>query len=398
MSENTETPVKSGAADAVRPPTFEELTPSERAERIPQQIFDLKKDEPAFIFSKDNLLMIKRYEAAVRRLPSSREELAGTLDFAAVGLEIDDVHRFYDNLRTHVNGWDDIEDACKKMGSELQVFAETLFTEGVAFIAELKSTDAWASLENTSLNDIDLEKAPPVPLSSKDTATFKEGVDSYLKDIESQIKERLKSIRHVKALTDRFADVIGSHLKPTADGLLKAMNKKDVSLEVQKIDLELTELDNAIERKLDEYNGLVGASFYGLVFGPVGLLITGGIYGAQAEEVRAEKNTLIARREASAVRKSNLLAQSESFELTKRLIMDLQFRLVEVRTAVKNLEDVWVLLEVYVEQSLAQLEKVDTQVMLKKFVRQFQRVISPWKDILGISKTISKLFNETIVS
>ncbi|RZI90294.1 MAG: hypothetical protein EOP15_05165 [Pseudomonas sp.] len=398
MSENTETPVKSGAADAVRPPTFEELTPSERAERIPQQIFDLKKDEPAFIFSKDNLLMIKRYEAAVRRLPSSREELAGTLDFAAVGLEIDDVDRFYENLRTHVNGWDDIEDACKKMGSELQVFAETLFSEGVAFIAELKSTDAWASLENTSLNDIDLEKVPPVPLSSKDTATFKEGVDSYLKEIESQIKERLKSIRHVKALTDRFADVIGTDLKPTADSLLKAMNKKDVSLEVEKIDQQLTELDNTIEGKLAEYNGLVGASFYGLAFGPVGLLITGGIYGAQAEGVRAEKNALIATREELAVCKSNLLAQFESFESTKKLIMDLQFRLVEVRTAVKNLEDVWVLLEVYVEQSLAQLEKVDTHVMLKKFVRQFQRVISPWKDILGISKTISKLFNETIVS
>jgi len=398
MSENTETPVKSGAADAVSHRTFEELTPSERAERIPQQIFDLKKKEPAFIFSKANLLLIKRYEAAVRQLPSSREELAGTLDFAAVGLKIDEVHRFYEDLRRHVNGWDGIEDACKKMGTELQVFAEALFREGVQFIAELKLTDAWVSLENTSLNDIDLEKTPPVPLSSKDTKTFKDGVDHYLKEIESQIKERLNSIRHVKALTDRFADVIGSHLKPTADGLIKEMNKKDVSLGVQKIDQELEELDNAIQRKLDEYNGLVGAAFYGLAFGPIGLVITGGIYGAQAEGVRADKNALIATREELAIRKSSVLAQSESFESTKKLIMDLQFRLVEVRTAVKNLEDVWVLLEVYVEQSLAQLEKVDTQVLLKKFVRQFQRVISPWQDILGISKTISTLFNETIVS
>lgn len=60
----------------------------------------------------------------------------------------------------------------------------------------------------------------------------------------------------------------------------------------------------------------------------------------------------------------------------------MQFRLVDVGTAIKNLEDVWVLMEAYAKNSKKRAAGVSTQLALKRFVDRFQRVISPGKTFL----------------
>lgn len=114
---------------------YDKLTEDQRIELVPGQIFELKKNEPAFIFSRDNLRTIKRYEDAVRQLPHDyQDKLSET--FAAFGLDVADVNVFFENLRKHVNSWDRVEDACKTMGADLQVFAEDLIREAESLIGD----------------------------------------------------------------------------------------------------------------------------------------------------------------------------------------------------------------------------------------------------------------------
>ncbi|WP_449431425.1 alpha-xenorhabdolysin family binary toxin subunit A [Pseudomonas putida] len=376
--------------------TFEELSVTERAELIPQQLFDFKKAEPAFIFSKENLRTIKRYESAVLKLPVGREALAASLNFSAVGINIEDVEYFYDNLRLHVGSWNGLEDACKKMGAELQTFAESLLAEGGSFINELKMTEAWQSSSALTIAELEQEGLPSVPLSGKDAETFKDGVDHYLLDIRNDVVEKLAAVRHVKKLADHFGSAITTHLKPMADNLVRTIASREVVAEVADIEMQLVQIDKDVESKSQEYNGLVGSAFYGLLFGPIGLLVTGGIYGSKAEVVRGEMNKLVALRRELVEKKYAITKQTANFDIIKMTTDDLRFRLVEVSAAARNLEDVWLLLETYAEQSLAKMEGINTNLMLKKFVRQFERVIRPWISILDISKDISRLFNEEI--
>jgi hypothetical protein len=136
--------LEEGSAQSQVNKSYEQLTEEQRAILIPSQMFDLKKDEPAFIFSRDNLRTIKRYEATVRQLPMPAEiSESGTL--SVLGLEAQDVNIFFDNLRLHVDSWDDVEDSCKSMGADLQVFSENLIKEGANFIDAITALDSWDS-------------------------------------------------------------------------------------------------------------------------------------------------------------------------------------------------------------------------------------------------------------
>ena len=372
-----------------QPLPFEKLTEDQRAEFIPAQIFELKKNEPAFIFSKENLDTIRRYEYDVRKLPAPHDVLANKA-FAILGLNAIDVNIFFDNLRLHANSWDLVEDACKSMGAELQIFAENLISEAAALIEKIQSMDGWDS-EITADNSED-----PV-LSVNDKETFRESVDEHLSIIVEDIEEKLKTIRHVKSLVDSFGDQITRNLHPMAKSLMEGMKPAQVSEKLITLEAEIAELDIDIQRMLEDYNRLVGTAFYGLVFGPAGLVITGGIYGYQAERIRAEKNQKIQDRKVLVENKIALMGSSGDFDSIMTHISEMEFRLVEVGSAIKNLEDVWVLLESYAKHSRKRIEGVSTQLALKRFSERFKRVVTPWNNILGISKHVSKLFNEEFV-
>ncbi|MDV9032105.1 alpha-xenorhabdolysin family binary toxin subunit A [Pseudomonas sp. RAC1] len=386
----TEQRAENSASKASLP--FDELTVDERVEFIPQQIFDFKKKEPAFLFSQDNLRTIKRYQRAVRLLPRERREMEANVNFTALAISADDFWSFHENLHQHVDAWDGVEDACKTMGGDLQVFSENFITEGVKFIAELKNTQAM----DTLLPAIPADKIPRAALSTADITSLKSAIDLYLPTIQGEITEMLATIRHVKALVDHFGEQIDKVLHPKGSGLLACLKKESVDKKIATIGEQLIALDTEIEKKVAQYDKLVGTAFFGIAFGPIGLIVTGGIYGAQAEVVRKDKNALIEERDMVATQQRELLAEIENFVALKRMVTDINFRLVEVRAATKNLEDVWVLLESYMSASIKKATAVSSNVELKKFIVQFERVLSPWTNILNISKQLSAIFNEAL--
>nr|WP_314488369.1 alpha-xenorhabdolysin family binary toxin subunit A [uncultured Pseudomonas sp.] len=369
-----------------KPQSFEKLSVEQRAELVPKQIIDFKKNEPAFIFSKTNLMQIRRYVLTVKKLPPDITALRTFADFEVLGLSIEDVFVFHENLRMHVASWDGIQESCKRIGNELQLFAEDFLVEGAKFLASVE-VSAEQKLEQAKGH---------TPLPATVTNELKESSDIYLSHILEELKLRRDSIQHVKTLIDTFGKAIAENLQPMGLSLTKAINKRNADHEIAELGQSLDQLDQQIAEAEQRYSGLVGTAFYGLVFGPVGLAITGGIYGAQAEQVRSEKNALIEKREGLTNRRAALLSGLEGFENLQTSTADISFRLVEVMTAVEHLEDVWRLLETYVETSIKKSGEVSTVGTLRRFTAQFGRVMRPWGSILNISKQLSLLFNEAL--
>ncbi|WP_459206497.1 alpha-xenorhabdolysin family binary toxin subunit A [Pseudomonas sp. MLB6B] len=368
------------------PLSYEQLSVEQRAEWVPKQIMDFKKNEPAFIFSKTNLMQIRRYVLAVRRLPPDFTTLSELTNFEVFGISIDDVFVFHENLRKHADSWDGIQESCKQIGNELQVFAEGFLEDGAKFTA---------SVQGSIDKDLGLAEGD-APLPATVTNELRDASEIYLGQILGELQERLNSIQHVKKLIDTFGNAISVNLQPMGLNLAKAIDKKDLGSDIAKLGQSLETLDQAIKEAAERYSGLVGTAFTGIVFGPIGLVITGGIYGAQAEQVRKEKNNLIEERKELISKRSALLSGLDGLESLQTSTADINFRLVEVQTAVEHLEDVWRLLETYVNTSIKKSREVSTLGSLRRFLAQFERVLRPWESILNISKQISVLFNEAL--
>ena len=59
---------------------------------------------------------------------------------------------------------------------------------------------------------------------------------------------------------------------------------------------QIEELDDQIDLLTATYKKLVGLAFTGMAAGPLGLVITGGVFGDKAEKCRKQKNQLIEQR------------------------------------------------------------------------------------------------------
>ncbi|MDG9884995.1 alpha-xenorhabdolysin family binary toxin subunit A [Pseudomonas sp. GD04058] len=385
--------------------SLQAMDAQQRAEFVPQQYFDVisrradnNRMQPALIFTADNLRSIKRYVHYVLRLPKSIDEINGTHDLSLIGIDAAQVDRLYTNLRTHVETWDVLERETKSLGTRLEIFASSFITDGRTLIEKLEATEAFRTLK-ARLRDV----VDEVSLARSGFRVLGKGERKQVADLRSHlgiIAEDIAEVRQqITAIKERaqwFADAVVRQLRPETDALNRQI--KDISPEKLVDDLrqQLTPLDEEIEKMDASYQKLVGLAFTGLVFGPIGVAITGGIYGAQAEGVRAANNLLRRKRETLVQQIEAISPMVGVFETTTLQIADLKFRLTEVQTAAKNLEDVWNMLGVYVEQSGEELELIGTDIELATFMLRFERVLRPWHSIRDISSQLSKIFNETV--
>ncbi len=385
--------------------SLQALDVQQRAEFVPKQYFDVisrraqdSRMQPALIFSASNLRSIKRYAYYVLRLPKSIEEINRSHDLSLLGIDAAQVDRLYTNLRTHVDTWDVLERETKTLGTRLDLFASAFIGDGSALIEKLSATEAFRGLNarlGGALDEASLQRVGFRQLAEGERKQIA-SLGNYLDLICEDIAEVKLLITAIKERARWFTDAVVRQLRPETDALNQQI--KDVSPEkvIDDLRARIVPLDKEIEQMDATYQKLVGLAFTGLVFGAIGVAITGGVYGAQAEAVRASNRRLRRERELLVQQIEAINPMVGIFETTSLQIADLKFRLTEVQTAAKNLEDVWHMLGLYVEESGEELAQVATDVELAIFVRRFERVLRPWHSIRDISSQLSKIFNETM--
>lgn len=385
--------------------SLQTLDAQQRAEFVPKQYFDVisnradnSRMQPALIFSADNLKSIKRYVDYVLRLPQSVEEITGSHDFSLLGIEPDQVYRLYTDLRTHVGTWDVLERETKTLGTRLELFAETFIGEGEQLVDKLKATEAYRALRSRLgdvIDDVSLTRVSYKPLDEGERQQIV-SLNTYLTLIAEDILEVRSNITAIKERALWFTDAVVKQLRPEIDGLTRQIKEVNAEKIIADLREQIVPLDKEIEQLNAAYDQMVGLAFTGLIFGPIGVAITGGIYGSKAEAVRATHRRLSRQRDVLARQIVSINPMIGIFETTSAQIADLKFRLTEVQTAAKNLEDVWNMLGVYVEQSAEDLGQITSDGELATFILRFERVVRPWRSIRDISSQLSKIFNETM--
>ena len=198
------------------------LDPQLKAELIPLQYIETISDpiktdqQPGLIFSRENLLVIKRYVKAVDSFPGASEPISEWIDFVKLGLDGEGVSSFISDLNQHAEGWEPLERETQALSVKLENFAQTFATEGALLVSEIRS------MHGNSLSDIEdavLEQLETVPLDENERTLKAESILGAIEDIKELIDRMSKDIDQVQTRADRFYKDVEDILLPKLAGL-----------------------------------------------------------------------------------------------------------------------------------------------------------------------------------
>ncbi|MHC8324282.1 alpha-xenorhabdolysin family binary toxin subunit A [Pseudomonas sp. GB2N2] len=383
-------------------------TLDDAAKYVPVQYFGVMAGEDApdykdgtFIVKKSNIVAIKRYVNSSLRLPvdlSAVEKMLAYTRADSEGLEPRDIQALHQEIHKHALSWGTLERETKNLGGRLDLFSKGFINTGELIVDRLKGFRGYRDLVGTVDTMTPEERAilAAIPLGNSDTEKVQSLV-RFFDRMKADIESFYKRVSAVKALASEFSRKITEDLLPVITVKLRYVEAAGIEKDarVEHIKRELKELDQAVAEKLDEYRSLVGYAFTGLVFGPIGVAITGGIFGSQAERVRGEKNALLEKR-------TELLEQMRGATVSKLMselaggLINIQALMKDAEEGARNLEDVWALIWLYIDESASRLSEAENSLDLSMLVLDLESVIEPWKVIKGHANALSKVFNEVV--
>lgn len=376
----------------------------EASKLVPVQYFGKRMeniDDETFIVKKSHVVSIKRYVRAGLALPVNISEVEAFLGYRESGYEALDpasMQRLHQQIHQHAMSWATLERRTKDVGNHLDLFASTFIKSGETIVEVLKGSEAYKNFEGNvdSLSEDEKESLAAIPLGSTDSKRV-ENLGKALKWARKDIEVFYLEVADVNRLAIDFSRKISDELLIQLAQKQKIVDEVrfDRDDEVDALREQIKSLDEQIAEKQSEYDSQVGYAFTGLVFGPIGLLVTGGIFGAQAEETRAQKNKLLKRKE-DLVGKLSKARLSQSLITLATRFTDMRSLMKDAEQGIKCIEDVLGIVWSSLRVSLDAFKGNATELDLLLLVLNLQAIFEPWKTIKGHAHALSAVFNQII--
>ncbi|RMM58425.1 hypothetical protein ALQ74_01398 [Pseudomonas savastanoi pv. glycinea] len=354
----------------------------------------------ALILTREDILSLKRYERHALNIPTSLTRVEQQLGFTRSyipGLEPEDMLVTYQAINNHGKSWLSIEDGIKRSGFAIELFATQFSRQGEQIINYIEKMDFARQLDLTvaDLNIEEVRNTAPVPLGETDQRVCIT-LAEFLKKTASQIKNHQHAAQTLADHIDTFSTVLSVQLIPGINDKVKLANCSDLDQQIQDLEKDIEQLTTEIEQKNNEYKTALYNIAWGLFGGPIGVAITGGIFGAQAEEIRKEKNRMVASKNEKVQKleeKSPLAAAVRSLQI---LFEDMNIRMMDAHQSATHLKDLWTMLAAYIDRSASEISAITTDQALMIFAMQFQGVVTPWREIRGMANQLLKIFDSAL--
>jgi hypothetical protein len=354
----------------------------------------------ALLLTKEDILSIKRYERYALNLPHTLQtvQIQLGIDSSGIrGLEPFDIMNTHVAIREHIISWASIERNIKLAGFQIDLFADTLTRQGREI---LKYIDGMDFLEQalTTVAEVTqdiIDKMVPAQLSDRDMAV-KSALSAYIADMGTNIRLHQQSAVDLKNSLITFTTALRNALIPDVMQKLDLVKQNNLEHQIQELRKDIERLTKDIDQKNKEYSTAKKNIAWGVLGGPIGVAITGGIFGSKAEQFRKEKNKLVAEKNEKIAQlniKQPISAAVRSLEVR---FQDMHIRMEDAVESATNLQDLWALMANYIESSAKDLEKITDNQVLLQFALNFRSVINPWADIKGVTERLLKIFEDAL--
>ncbi|MEY1087407.1 alpha-xenorhabdolysin family binary toxin subunit A [Morganella morganii] len=359
---------------------------------------------PAGIFTHNDLVHIKRYIHYGMTLPRETEdviEFIGYRDTELTGFEPHNIQRLFFNIHQHALSWEHVESMTKQQAIDLEIAGAAITATGNYILNAINEMPVIRRAE-VLLQDATADKLKDITYRSQDNVISGE-LTKILSAMKDDITEERRKTQQVKNIISRFRlELIGGtdesgneipsliyEVKRKQKTLLKNRDS-DATRELQS---EIQVRNEEIEILKREYSQFVKLSFSGLIGGIIGLIITGGIFGYRAEQVRRRKNKLL---EEVAELEEQVIARQTIQQLIIRLdkeLSTLDGYFTDAHVAVDHLDFMWQVMLTEITESLNTFVQINDAYSLLQFSLQLKKITLPWQRVRGYAKELVAIFD-----
>ena len=360
----------------------------------------IDKKELGFLIRRGDIANTRQYVRYAQALPTRLQAVRQRLNYDAIGvpeLEPESIMKMHVSIVTHANTWSALEAGSKELARQLEKFSSEFLVFGNALLDLIKEVELGRRLTGTleDLTEQELQRLSQMLLNATEK-TVVANLKKYLLMLQERTQKFIKEVSHVEKLASVFEGTLTDHLIPTLQVKLSAYKYSGKLGERDEWVDQIEELDDQIALLSATYKKLVGLAFSGMVAGPLGLIITGGVFGDKAEKCRKQKNQLIEQRRIIREKVREVDRISDLLDGLQQQFVDLQGRMFSAQVGAKQLSQVWAYIARYLDEASDELDQVDNMAELHLFALNLSLVINPWRSIKNYSVQISSAFNELI--
>ncbi|WP_338658177.1 pore-forming cytotoxin subunit YaxA [Yersinia enterocolitica] len=359
------------------------------------------------IFTKEDLINLKLYVRKGLSLPTRQDEVEAYLGYKKIdvaGLEPKDIKLLFDGIHNHALNWNDVEQAVLQQSLDLDIAAKNIISTGNEIINLINQMPITVRVK-TMLGDITDQQLKNITYESADHEVAL-ALKDILDEMEVDINRHQATTANVrKKVSDYRITLTGGELssgdkvnglEPQVKTKYDLMEKNNMRKSIKELDEKIKEKRDRIEQLKKDYDKFVGLSFTGAIGGIIAIAITGGIFGAKAENARKEKNALISEVVELEGKVSSQRALQTALEALSLSFSDIGIRMVDAESALNHLDFMWLSVLNQITESQTQFATINNALRLTSFVNKFQQVITPWKSVGDSARQLVDIFDEAI--
>ncbi|HDL8431900.1 XaxA [Yersinia enterocolitica] len=359
------------------------------------------------IFTKEDLINLKLYVRKGLSLPTRQDEVEAYLGYKKIdvaGLESKDIKLLFDEIHNHALNWNDVEQAVLQQSLDLDIAAKNIISTGNEIINLINQMPITLRVK-TLLGDITDKQLENITYESADHEVAS-ALKDILDDMKGDINRHQTTTENVrKKVSDYRITLTGGELssgdkvnglEPQVKTKYDLMEKSNMRKSIKELDEKIKEKRQRIEQLKKDYDKFVGLSFTGAIGGIIAMAITGGIFGAKAENARKEKNALISEVAELESKVSSQRALQTALEALSLSFSDIGIRMVDAESALNHLDFMWLSVLNQITESQIQFAMINNALRLTSFVNKFQQVITPWQSVGDSARQLVDIFDEAI--
>lgn len=362
---------------------------------------------PGIVTSPD-LIKIKTYINKALSLPYKLDDVIDFIGYNQIStqqLSPENVLSLFIKMREHALEWNKIEYSIKQQAIDLEIIGREITSTGENIIAFINQMPLLTKI-STTMHDLSEQELINIKYTSQDKQVSIQLIhilESMKEDIEI---ERDKTLKLKESLSTFRSKIMGGkdsqniahysiyHEIVNKKRLINEFYNKNNVLLSDERDLLIEDISILKE----EYKNYVALAFTGLAAGIIGVIITGGIFGAKAESIRKKRNQLIDKvknlnKEIDIY--ANLLLYLNSLYIELEEIEQL---IEDTNMALEHIEYVWQAILTEIDASINNFNKINNALELIKFSIYLEKIISPWYMVIGYSKEILISFDNALSS
>ncbi|MDR9741663.1 alpha-xenorhabdolysin family binary toxin subunit A [Proteus terrae] len=369
---------------------------------------DIENGRLPGIVTAPDLIKIKSYINKALSLPYKLDDVIDFIGYNQISIQQllpENILSLFIKIREHALEWNKIEYSIKQQAIDLEIIGREITSTGENIIAFINQMPLLTKI-STTMHDLSEQELTNIKYTSQDKQVSIQLIhilESMKEDIETErdktlkLKENLSTFRS-KIMGGKDSQNIAHH-----SIYHEILNKKRLINEFYNKNNPLLsdERDLLIEDisiLKEEYKNYVILAFTGLAAGIIGVIITGGIFGSKAENIRKKRNQLIDKvknlnKEIDIYTNLSLHLNSLYIELE-----EIQQLIEDTNMALEHIEYVWQAILTELEASINNFNKINNALELIKFSIYLEKIISPWYMVIGYSKEILISFDNALSS